>query len=44
MKLIPFIIIGFQMIIWGTLLVILIFLVIRRLRIRDEEDFEKRDN
>lgn len=31
-------------VIWGTAIVLLIYLLFRRLKIRKTEDFEKRDN
>ncbi len=33
-----------QILIWGGILALLIYLIIRRMRIKQEEDFEKRDN
>lgn len=33
----------FQMLIWGILAVIIVYLIIRRISERDKEDFEKRD-
>ena len=35
---------GFYILIWPALLVILIYLIIRRIRIKKTEDFEDRDN
>ncbi len=29
---------------WGVMLVLLVYLIVRRIRIRRREDFERRDN
>ena len=44
MDLLPVIMIGFQGLIGLGLLVLLIYLIIRRVRIKQSEDFEDRDN
>lgn len=35
---------GIQGLVWLALAVILIFLIVRRIKIKKKEDFEKRDN
>jgi len=34
----------FHLLFWTFIILALIYLIIRRVKIRDEEDFEKRDN
>ncbi len=36
--------IGFQVMIWGTILVLLIYFISKRLKAKKNETFEKRDN
>lgn len=36
--------IGFQVLIWAAVLIILIYLMVRRIEIKKREDFEDRDN
>jgi len=44
MESIPKLIFGFQIAIWGGALLIIIFLIIRRMKAKEQEDFDKRDN
>ena len=36
--------IGIQVLIWAAIVIILIYLVVRRIEIKKREDFEDRDN
>ncbi len=38
------VILGIEILIWAAVLIILIYLVIRRIEIKKREDFEDRDN
>lgn len=38
------VILGIQVLVWAAVLIILIYLVIRRIEIKKREDFEDRDN
>ncbi|MDN5205117.1 hypothetical protein QQ008_27265 [Fulvivirgaceae bacterium BMA10] len=44
MELSPLIILGFQGLVFGAILVILVYLIIKRIKTKKHEDFEKRDN
>ena len=38
------VILGIEILIWAAVLIILIYLVVRRIEIKKREDFEDRDN
>jgi len=38
------VIMGIQVLIWAAIVIILIYLVVRRIEIKKREDFEDRDN
>lgn len=44
MEILPKIVVATQGILFVVIVVILIFLIVRRVRIKKNEDFEKRDN
>jgi len=37
-------VVAFHLLFWAFIILTLIYLAIRRFKIKDEEDFEKRDN
>jgi uncharacterized membrane protein YhaH (DUF805 family) len=44
MKYFTFVLIGLPILFYGLIIVALIYLIVKRLKDKDKEDFEKRDN